>query len=81
MNYQILTVYDYAEDPEEDQRVTISPQEIEAVFVKTKEIQRNGRTLVSVCVGMASGNMIALTLNHSDLALLENVAGRYSFEE
>ena len=75
-----LRVAHYGETPEEDRRITLAPANICAIAAETEDVQVQGRTLRNVSVLFIDGGSMALTVDHSDLELLENTVGAYCFE-
>lgn len=74
-----LTLTHYAEKPEEERRITLSPQLITVVAAQVEDIQVNGRSLRAVSVLFMDGGAIDLLLNHADLETLETAIGSYGF--
>ena len=79
MEMQKLTVYHYGETPEEDRRVTLSPQMVVAVVAEIEDTTVQGRTVRNVTVLASDGGNLPLSINHEDLEKLESVIGAYSF--
>lgn len=80
MEMQKLTVHCYAELPEEERRVTLSPSLITAIVAHNEDITLNGRSLRYVTVVFMDGNSLELIVNHADLNTLEEAIGSYCFE-
>lgn len=80
MEMQKLTVYHYAEVSEEDRRITLSPSKINVIAANPKDVLLNGRSLVQITVLFDDGGSIDLTINHSDLEMVEGAVGSFCFE-
>jgi hypothetical protein len=74
-----LTLTCYAEKPEDERRVTLSPQLITVVAAQIEDVQVNGRSLRAVSVLFMDGGSVDLLLNHQDLETLETAVGSYGF--
>lgn len=80
MEMQRLTVQCYAELPEEERRVTLSPTLITVIIAHNEDITLNNRPLRPVQVVFMDGNSVDLILDHADLNKLEEAIGSYCFE-
>ena len=78
-NMQKLTVHCYAEKPEDERRITLSPQLITVVAAMIDDIHVNGRSLRQTSVLFVDGGSVDLLLNHQDLQTLETAIGSYGF--
>ncbi len=78
MQYQKLTVYHYADKPEEERRITISPNLVTVVAAGVSDITINGRSLRNVTILFTDGGSIDVNINHLDLETLESAIGTYS---
>lgn len=74
-----LTVHNYAEKPEDERRITLSPQLITVVAAMIDDVQVNGRSLRQTSVLFVDGGSVDLLLNHADLETLETAIGSYGF--
>ena len=55
MEFQKLVVHHYAEDPTEERRITLSPQNINIVAAHVEDVKINGRSLRHATVLFADG--------------------------
>ena len=74
-----LTVHCYAENLEEERRITISPSNVTVVAANIEDKVLRGLTPREVAVLFADGGSIELLLNYQDMETLEQVVGLYSF--
>ena len=79
MELQKLTLYHYSENIEEEQRVTLSPMNINVVSAAAEDIEVRGMSLRPVSVMFADGGSVDLLLNSTDLLQLEEAIGSYCF--
>jgi len=77
MEFYKLTVHNYAEKPEEERRITLSPANIVLVAAAVEDITVNGRSLRNVTVLFVDGGSADLLINHQDLQTLESAVGSY----
>ena len=77
MEFQKLTVHHYSVNPEEERRITLSPMNISLVAAATEDTMLNGRSLRNVTVLFGDGGSVDMTINHSDLELLETAIGSF----
>ena len=77
MEFQKLTVHHYADLEEEDRRITISPMNVALVAAETEDMTVRGRSLRHVTVLFTDGGSTDLSINHSDLELLEGAIGSF----
>jgi hypothetical protein len=80
MEFQKLTIHHYDEDPKEERRITLSPANIAVVAACIEDISVKGRSLRKVTVLFLDGASVDLTINHSDLELLEAATGSFCLE-
>ncbi len=79
MELQKLTLHHYGETTADDRRMTLSPSMITVVAVQVDDTVVNGRTLRGLTVLFVDGGSIDLTVNHSDLEMLEAAVGSFGF--
>lgn len=80
MEMKKLTVHCYAENLEDERRVTLSPMNINVVAAEIDDVKVNNRSLRHVTILLSDGGSIDLLLNHADLDLLESVVGAFCFD-
>jgi hypothetical protein len=77
MELQKLTVRNYDELPENEKRITLSPDKINLVAAGIEDIKINGRALRQVTVLFLDGGSVDLVVDHADLELLEGAIGSF----
>ena len=79
MELNKLTVHHYADNANEEKRITLSPQNIVVAAAAIEDTQVNGRSVRNVTVLFVDGGSIDLVVNHSDLEMIEQAVGTYYF--
>lgn len=77
MIYKLLTVNHYGDLETDNRRMTISPSNIAALAADHNDVTLQGRSLRKVSVCMMDGGTLDLTVNHADLALMEEAVGAF----
>lgn len=77
MEFQKLTVHHYGDTTQEDRRITLSPMNIAFIAAEVEDSMVNGRSLRRTSVLFTDGGSADITINHSDLQLLEGAIGSF----
>jgi len=77
MELSRLTVRNYDELPENEKRITLSPDKINLIAADVEDIKINGRALRHVTVLFMDGGSVDLVVDHADLSLLEGAIGSF----
>lgn len=77
MIVSILRFDHYGEKADENKRMTLSPSNICGLAAGIEDVIIQGRSLRRVAVLLVDGGQLEVTVNHSDLELLERAVGSF----